>query len=41
MAIRTENPFLDDEEYLFVEPMRRLTADMRKAAETMSDAEVR
>jgi hypothetical protein len=41
MAIRTDDPFLDDEELLFVEPMRRLTADMRKAAETMSDAEVR
>ena len=41
MALRPDDPFLDDDESLFVEPMRRLTADMRKAAETMSDAEVR
>jgi hypothetical protein len=40
MALRPVD-VLDDDEYLFVEPMRRLTADMRKAAETMSDAEVR
>lgn len=39
MAI-AHDPFLEDES-LFYEPMRRLTADMRKAAETMSDAEVR
>lgn len=40
MAIRMDDPLLEDES-LFYEPVRRLTADMRKAAETMSEAEVR
>ncbi|HEY5871269.1 MAG TPA: hypothetical protein VI542_37815 [Candidatus Tectomicrobia bacterium] len=40
MAPRLDDPTLDDER-LFYEPVRRLTADMRTAAETMSDAEVR
>ena len=41
MAVNIEpDPILEDEA-IFYEPMRRLSADMRKAAETMSDAEVR
>jgi len=41
MAIHIEpDPILEDDA-IFYEPMRRLSADMRKAAETMSDAEVR